>query len=161
MSILHQVAKPIGKTIAQLVNSNLISIEAFRNVDFKGKLTISGYLNSNFFSTNGIYQCRDVLFDIDFKDDIQKYVYLNLYENREADILKKYIKPGDYCIDIGANIGYYSLHMAKAVGAMGKVFAFEPDPSNLERLDRNISLNGVEKIVTSYPLGLSKFKLSL
>jgi FkbM family methyltransferase len=155
MSILNQISQPIGKTIAKLINHHLVSIDTFRNIDFKGKLTISGYLDPSILPENNVYKCRGLSFYIDFNDEIQKDIYLDLFERVEAKILENYIKPGACCFDIGANIGFYSLHMAKAVGSSGKVFAFEPDPANLVQLDRNIALNGQENIVTTYPLGLS------
>lgn len=46
----------------------------------------------------------------------------------ELFYLKKIIKPGFVCIDIGANLGYYSNQLAKLVGNSGKVYAVEPIP---------------------------------
>ena len=44
----------------------------------------------------------------------------------ELFFLKKIIKPGDTCVDIGANVGYYSWFMLKHTGDNGKVYAIEP-----------------------------------
>ena len=52
------------------------------------------------------------------------------------------LQPGMTVLDIGANIGYFSLHAAEAVGPQGRVFAFEPAPQNLWFLRHNLSLNG-------------------
>ncbi len=155
MRVLDSVSKTIGKSIAQLFNSRLVSIETFRNIDFKGKQTISDYLDPSLFPDSDTYQCQDILFDINFQDAIQKYIYLNLYEKIDIKTIEKYVKPGACCFDVGANIGYYSLHMAKAVGSTGRVFAFEPDPANIERLDRNIALNHQADVIKTYQLGLS------
>jgi FkbM family methyltransferase len=43
--------------------------------------------------------------------------------------------------DVGAHAGYFTLLFSRAVGPSGTVFAFEPDPSNLARLHRNLALN--------------------
>lgn len=69
------------------------------------------------------------------------------FEPMETSIVKKMVKKGDYVIDIGANIGYYTLIMAKLVGETGKVFAFEPDPNNFELLKKNVEYNGYKNVV--------------
>ncbi|MES2411765.1 MAG: FkbM family methyltransferase [Bacteroidota bacterium] len=51
------------------------------------------------------------------------------------------VKPGDSVIDAGANCGYLSIFYSKLVGDMGKVFAFEPDKFNIDRMKKNIELN--------------------
>ena len=43
--------------------------------------------------------------------------------------------------DVGANIGYYTLLAARAVGPSGRVYAFEPEPHNFELLTRNVAEN--------------------
>jgi FkbM family methyltransferase len=50
-------------------------------------------------------------------------------------------------VDIGANIGYYTLLAAKLVGDKGRVFAFEPEPQNYALLVRNIELNRCMNVV--------------
>jgi FkbM family methyltransferase len=47
----------------------------------------------------------------------------------ELDLIKYVVKPGDTAIDIGANFGIYSYHLARAVAPDGKVYAFEPIPT--------------------------------
>ena len=61
-------------------------------------------------------------------------------------IIREYVKPGDTVYDIGANIGYVSLSLAKQVGPTGRVIAFEPVPKNIERLQQNIALNKIENV---------------
>lgn len=56
------------------------------------------------------------------------------------------LKSGDNFIDLGANIGYFSLIAARVVGVDGKVFAFEPSPIIHARLLTNITLNKIENI---------------
>jgi FkbM family methyltransferase len=50
-------------------------------------------------------------------------------------------------VDLGANIGYFSLLAARLVGREGKVYAFEPEPRNFGLLLKNIELNGYNNIV--------------
>lgn len=59
---------------------------------------------------------------------------------------KKIVGEGDTVLDIGANIGYYTLLFARRVGVGGKVFAFEPDPVNLKVLRKNVSANGYRNV---------------
>lgn len=63
------------------------------------------------------------------------------FEEFETDLCKLCIRPGMTVIDIGANIGYYTLLFAKLVGARGKVIGFEPVLDNFEFLQKNIELN--------------------
>lgn len=60
------------------------------------------------------------------------------------------LRPGWTCVDVGANHGYYTLVMADAVGASGKVIAIEPNPRLCELLTRSVIANGFEQwVVTS------------
>jgi|ERR1700722_4399335 len=60
--------------------------------------------------------------------------------------IRKHVSPGDTVYDIGANVGYVALSLAKQVGPAGHVVAFEPVPRNLEALRRNIEINGITNI---------------
>src|SRR5215468_7512792 len=53
-------------------------------------------------------------------------------------IIRRYVSPGDTVYDVGANLGYVSLSLAKRVGPKGRVFAFEPLPANIESFRRTI-----------------------
>jgi FkbM family methyltransferase len=58
-----------------------------------------------------------------------------------ARILKLIVRPGDVCIDIGANVGAYTLVMAFAAGPEGKVIAVEPNPHVADEMRANLALN--------------------
>lgn len=73
----------------------------------------------------------------------EKDFWLGTYEPEMQSALRELIKPGMTIYDVGANIGYITLMMAKLTGAHGKVFAFEALPDNVERLRRNVELNGL------------------
>ena len=68
-----------------------------------------------------------------------------IHSKIDFEIFQKYVKKGDNVLDVGANIGYFTLMLAKLVGPTGKVFAFEPDPRNISLLKKNIETNGYQK----------------
>ena len=79
---------------------------------------------------------------IDTANGSYKYLYfVGEYEPAISSIFKEIIKPGDICLDIGANIGWYTTLFQKLVGNEGEVHAFEPVPPIFERLKRNVELN--------------------
>ena len=58
----------------------------------------------------------------------------------EFDLLPELIREGDWVLDIGANIGHYTLRFSELVGASGRVVAFEPIPATFELLAANVRL---------------------
>ena len=83
---------------------------------------------------------------LDSEDSLRLSVY-GKFEEFETEVMKKEIKEGDIVLDIGANIGYYTLIFARLVGDKGKVFAFEPDPENFALLKKNVETNGYKNII--------------
>lgn len=80
-------------------------------------------------------------------DWIQQQIYFfGYYDERGINCIKNQLKPGDTFIDIGGNIGAYSLIAAKLVGIDGQVIAFEPVTHVRNRLMENASLNQLEQI---------------
>jgi FkbM family methyltransferase len=79
---------------------------------------------------------------------IDKDYWLGTYEPELQSALHELIPASAVIFDVGANIGYVSLLLAKAAGETGKVFAFEALPSNAEQLRRNVTLNGMDAQVT-------------
>lgn len=71
---------------------------------------------------------------------------LNLLERPVTRLLAQLCRPGMIVADVGANIGFYSLLMARQVGQTGYVWAFEPDPGNFAALKHNIQANGYRNI---------------
>jgi FkbM family methyltransferase len=57
------------------------------------------------------------------------------------------LAPGGLVVDVGANIGVFSLISALRVGSTGKVIAFEPHPRAFERLVRNVGQNDAGKVI--------------
>lgn len=71
------------------------------------------------------------------------------YSGAEIDLYQALLAPGDVAVDVGANIGVFSIAMALAVGPAGRVLAFEPQPPIHEILERNLARHGLE-IVESH-----------
>jgi FkbM family methyltransferase len=83
---------------------------------------------------------------LDSRDSLNLLVN-EYWEPLETDLARKSIKEGGVVIDVGANIGYYTLIFADLVGEGGRVFAFEPDPDNFALLVKNVEANGYQNVV--------------
>lgn len=70
------------------------------------------------------------------------------YERDEMRFVRSVLAPGDTAIDAGAHIGFFTIHMADAVGPTGRVLAFEPLAANADLLERSIAENGFGDRVT-------------
>lgn len=68
------------------------------------------------------------------------------WEAYETALTLKHLHAGDVYVDVGANIGYYTLIAAQRVGPQGKVIAYEPDPDNFELLKTNVALNALAQV---------------
>ncbi|MCX6715589.1 MAG: FkbM family methyltransferase [Candidatus Taylorbacteria bacterium] len=79
---------------------------------------------------------------------------LGVYERFETKLFRRAVKAGMNVLDIGANIGYYTVIASRLTGSSGQVFAFEPEPVNQEFLKKNIAINSL-KNVTPVAMALS------
>jgi FkbM family methyltransferase len=84
---------------------------------------------------------------LDLRDWVDQHIYATgNYEDYTGKTILNLIGPGDHCADIGANIGFFTLLMARRVGRTGKVFAFEPASRTRARLRRNLELNALNNV---------------
>jgi FkbM family methyltransferase len=72
---------------------------------------------------------------------------MGLVERFETQLVSQLCKPGMFVADVGANVGFYTLLFARRVGPSGRVWAFEPDPSNFAALQRNATASSYSNIV--------------
>jgi len=95
--------------------------------------------------------------------DEQHFVTLSTqYEKKIVDFIFDNCQSESIVWDIGANVGYYSIVCATAVGEKGKVYAFDPHPQAKQRILENAGLNNLENIIIiPYALGKEKSKLLL
>jgi FkbM family methyltransferase len=85
---------------------------------------------------------RGLTWSLDLSEGIDFSIYLlGSFERSTVITLEKLVKPGDVVFDIGANIGAHTLGLARSVGSLGKVFAFEPTDFAFEKLKCNLALN--------------------
>jgi FkbM family methyltransferase len=69
------------------------------------------------------------------------------YEPEVVRTVQSVVRPGWVAVDIGANIGYFTLLLAKLVGPQGRVIVFEPLPENFDVLRENVDLNGYRNVI--------------
>ena len=74
-------------------------------------------------------------------------IALDFFEQTELALFRKTIQPGMTVVDIGANLGLYTVIAGKLVGPNGKVFACEPEPSNFALLKKNVEANKLSNVV--------------
>jgi len=83
----------------------------------------------------------------DFHEYIQRNIYfMGYHEFRETRIVKKLLREGDTFVDVGANIGWFTVLAASMVKGQGSVVAFEPSTSIHEQLRANVELNGLTNV---------------
>ncbi len=92
-----------------------------------------------------------------YKDSVLSRSIYKGFEKEETDYLTSILHEGDIFIDIGANIGLFSLMASKAVGSKGLVISFEPTPNTFSRLSENVKLNDFKNINVRN-IGLSNVK---
>lgn len=76
----------------------------------------------------------------------QHIIYMGDYEPQTTKVFKAVLKKGMGVVDVGANIGYYTLLAARLVGEQGRVWAYEPEVRNYNELSHNIALNGFSNV---------------
>ena len=152
--------------------TNKIILNSFKIIKkiFEGKgLTkfstvrkIKNYALDNF-KTEFVYVQGNKIF-LDEEDWLQLSVN-EIIEPVETKLFNDIIKNGEVLVDVGANIGYFTLLMAKLSGPSGKIFSFEPEDKNFEILEKNVKINNYQNIVlekkgVSDHNGVNKFFLS-
>ena len=72
--------------------------------------------------------------------DYRSIYHHGLIDGRELPVenfLVQFLKEGDVCIDVGANVGFYTLLTSALVGESGRIYAFEPTPRTFHILTSN------------------------
>ena len=99
----------------------------------------------------------DVKVNIDTFYRIEAQMLTGRYDPVTFGLIGRLVRPGDWCLDIGANVGAVTFALAKKVGVGGRVFAFEPGGLTFQRLSANLALNpGLAQVVQPEKLGLGE-----
>jgi FkbM family methyltransferase len=69
------------------------------------------------------------------------------YEPGCVSALREHLSEGSVCVDVGANLGYFSILMSQLVGKRGRIIAFEPMPDTVQTLRENIDVNRLENVI--------------
>jgi FkbM family methyltransferase len=84
---------------------------------------------------------------VDLSSSIGRSILLRgTYEPLVEAALRDVLRPGDVFVDVGANVGYFSVVAAPLVGAKGAVHGFEPNPRVAGLLRRSIARNGLSNV---------------
>jgi FkbM family methyltransferase len=95
-----------------------------------------------------VVSCQGIRICVD-RRDVGVALFLlteGIYEPYLTALFTTLLRPGAIVVDAGANIGYFSLIAARAVGDGGHVYAFEPEAHNFDLLSRSIRLNGFTNV---------------
>jgi FkbM family methyltransferase len=130
--------------------------------EFRGSL-----LNSQEFKASAIYRnlppkwVASEIFGgkrtiwLDLNDDfVSRGALMDSYEKLETEVVSALLREGDVFLDVGANIGWYTLLASTLVGRAGHIHAFEPRESTQGYLRRSVAMNGLGSIVTVHNFGL-------
>jgi FkbM family methyltransferase len=86
-------------------------------------------------------------YDCDIQDKISRFIFnYGIWEPNISDQFEEILKPGDVVVDIGANIGYYSLLSSALVEQSGRVVSIEASPTIFRQLSENIAGNDATNV---------------
>lgn len=118
---------------------------------------VYSFLNGIVSSLSRVSDCGIFLFrkmnpgftmELDITKKTQRQIYLSkVYEPHVTNYILRTLQKGDVFVDVGANVGYYTLMASILVGENGRVIAFEPEEENFMRLSKNIGLNNFANII--------------
>ena len=98
-----------------------------------------------------------MLVDLRSQTEVHAF-YRGVYDPLLLNAIKALLSPADLFLDIGANVGFYTVAIAahlRSLGGAGMVVSFEPLQANHSRLSANLTRNQLESLVTTFQLGLS------
>lgn len=89
-----------------------------------------------------------ILMDLGIVDAVERHLLTKGWWDAGVEaVLKNYLSAGDVFVDVGANIGYFSLIASRLVGDAGVVVAMEPSARALRKLTHHLTINGCSNVV--------------
>ena len=128
---------------------------------FRGKGRIAAAINKRFppTSSGAVARARmrlgyEMTVDLRAQTEFLAY-YTGEYDTRTISNVLRLVEPQWVVLDVGANIGFWTIPLAKTLKGFGSLHCFEPVPSNFRLLGVNVERNGVAETVHMHQLGLS------
>ena len=101
-------------------------------------------------------------FRCNLAEHTQRNIFLWDFDKKAVAFIRSRLRPGDTFVDVGANVGFFSLTASRIVGPTGRVISVEPNPSTFARLSRTVAENSIPNItMCNLGLGDSSATLSL
>jgi FkbM family methyltransferase len=120
-------------------------IDLLWKLPFGRRTALNIFKKCDLFDRRVVISLENVAMEIDVSQNLDMQYAYGIYDSDELAFLESNYKQGDWFLDIGANMGFYSLFFAKRHTGM-KVLAFEPDPYNADKFKKNILLNSLKNI---------------
>lgn len=119
-------------------------IDLLRPVQFRGKVRLLSPLAPR----TGIRRVKvhGAWMELDLAEHIQRMVYLGTFEPWETGVVRRLLRAGMCVVDVGANVGYFSVLASRLVGPSGLVVAVEPSPYAADRLRRTVEVNRLSNV---------------
>ena len=146
--VLRKLFGNFAGLLARLVERSALVRRAMRVVRVPGRRLVVDQLRADALPQDITRaEVRGMTFDLSLRDDVQRSIYFEVYEPEDVTLVADLVGPGDICLDVGANVGFYALQMARCVGNTGTVHAFEADARVAAMLEKNRDLNGAARVL--------------
>jgi len=109
------------------------------------KVIVKFFQNTNIIATAKLHTGDRLI--VDLSSSVGRSIWLrHFYENDVEKVIRALLAEGDVFLDIGSNVGYFSVIASRIVGAKGEVHSFEAIPKICTLLSRSIKINNVKNI---------------
>ncbi len=145
------------RIIKNLISSIVRTLVYFRVKSFRLNLQQAEYWASIFKRYPGVFPSGGerfwkelpdgLMMNLGVVDHIERHLLVHgEWDAHIGEVIKNILRPGDTFLDVGANIGYFSLFASNIVGDAGRVIAVEPSPRVLSRLALHIHKNNASQV---------------